>query len=201
MDGSVVVTTRLSSDAMNSAADVMPKVHSVRLLDFICLPPKEVIDHLLLVRKKNSWRESARAPACPSLVDGRQVHGCGNVDQHSHGEKLYYPVERQPGQPLDQHPQRTESGASSGPDVRVVARRIRVHLQQQERPVVQQLLVSLAHGFEGFVADSIGGCCGKGLSDALEAPLYKGEEQRLLGREEAEEVRLADTGPAGDVLG
>jgi hypothetical protein len=35
MDGSAVVTTRLSSEAMNNAADVMAKVHAVRNLMFI----------------------------------------------------------------------------------------------------------------------------------------------------------------------
>ena len=32
MDGSAVVTTRLSSEAMNNAAEVMAKVHAVRCL-------------------------------------------------------------------------------------------------------------------------------------------------------------------------
>jgi hypothetical protein len=35
MDGSAVVTTRLSSEAMNNAADVMAKVHAVLNLVFI----------------------------------------------------------------------------------------------------------------------------------------------------------------------
>ena len=38
-------------------------------------------------------------------------------------------------------------------------------------------------------------------SHSAEAPLHQRQEQGLLGREEAEQVRLADPGPAGDVLG
>jgi len=35
----------------------------------------------------------------------------------------------------------------------------------------------------------------------VKALLHQREEQCLLGREEPEQVRLADSGPAGDVLG
>jgi len=38
IDGSAVVTTRLSSDAMNNAADVTTKVHTVRRFGFISPP-------------------------------------------------------------------------------------------------------------------------------------------------------------------
>ena len=44
MDGSAVVTTRLSSDPMNKAAEVTTKVHTVRRLSFIPYLQK-VISH------------------------------------------------------------------------------------------------------------------------------------------------------------
>jgi hypothetical protein len=51
IDGSAVVTTRLSSEAMNSAADVTTNAQTVRLLCVISLPvislspSRVVIDH------------------------------------------------------------------------------------------------------------------------------------------------------------
>jgi hypothetical protein len=36
-----VVTTRLSSEAMNNAVDVMTKVHAVRLFAVMIFPPRK----------------------------------------------------------------------------------------------------------------------------------------------------------------
>ena len=142
-----------------------------------------------------------RHTACPPFVDRGQVQGSGDVHQHAHGEELPDRLEGQAGQPLHQVPELLVSGPRRNPDLRVIAGRVRLHLQQQQRAVLEQFVVGPAHRVERFLTDRIPGSCGERVLHAAEAPLDQRKEQRLLGREQAEQIGLADASDAGDVLG
>ncbi len=86
-------------------------------------------------------------------------------------------------------------------DLVVVARAVEVHLQHELVAVAEQLAVCLAHRVHRVLAGEVTHGVDEGLANPAEAVGHEREEQRLLGREEPEEVRLADPGGAGDVLG
>ncbi|HEX7298759.1 MAG TPA: hypothetical protein VF257_07110 [Solirubrobacteraceae bacterium] len=73
-----------------------------------------------------------------------------------------------------------------------------LELDEQQRAIGEHGAVGLLHRVEGaFLA---GGCRGgaEGLLDAIEAALDGGQEETLLGPEEAEGVRLGDADRVGD---
>ena len=98
-----------------------------------------------------------------------------------------------------------ETAPSRCPDVRVVTGRVRMQLDEQEHPVFQQLEVRVAHNLERvFPRELAAGHHNRLLEQLLhagEALLHGFHEQRLLGGEEPEQVRLADARPTGNGIG
>jgi hypothetical protein len=142
-----------------------------------------------------------RAPARPPLIDRRQVQRRGDVHEHAHGEELHHALEGQAGQPLGELPQMLVPRPGSSPDLGIVARGVDLQLQQEQRPVIEKARVAVTHRFQRRFARAVAGRRDEGVLHSLEAPLDEREEQRLLGREQAEQVRLADPGVPGDILG
>jgi hypothetical protein len=90
-----------------------------------------------------------------------------------------------------------------GLDVGVGARDLPLHLHQDRVAVREQLLdVRLAHLVHALlrVGRAFGGAPEDG-EQLLVGAVAAGEEELALGAEEAEQVRLADAGLAGDRLG
>jgi hypothetical protein len=134
-------------------------------------------------------------------VDLGQVHRRRDVHQHADREEVHHGLVRQPGNPLDLLPQLPESGPGGVTDVRVLAGRVRLHLHQQQDPVVEQRLVRVRHRRHRLLAGQLTRGRRELVSHPAEAPLDQRQEQRLLRGEQAEQVRLADAGPARDLLG
>src|SRR4029077_11504768 len=95
-----------------------------------------------------------------------------------------------------------EALANDAPDVGILRRCVALHLGAQPNTVRVELLhIGLADRVQRLLAPpSLRGALEE-LERVAVAPADGSEVEVLLRSEEAEEVRLGDAGPAGDVLG
>src|SRR5262249_242788 len=122
-----------------------------------------------------------------------------DVHQHSLGEEGSDPLLVDARHPLDVGDEVAVAVPDDGPDLRVAAGRIRLHLRpQMDTVAAQELLVRLSDPL--LAALPLRGTL-EDLERLPEAAGLDGLEELPLRPEQAEDVGLGDAGPLRDVLG
>ena len=138
----------------------------------------------------------------PVVGDGQEIDGGHDVDQHPHGEELAQLVVGQAGALVDHLGQHLEGAAAAAGDVRVARGGGKaVQLDLEQLGVLHELDVGGAHGLQGLFALEALADRGQLADDPVADQVVGGDEQVLLGAEQAEQVGLGDPGPPGDGLG
>src|SRR5207342_3050463 len=204
MTGSAVVTTRLSSVVMKSATEVIAKVQIVVLRVFIVASFIGSYYSLTWAQKKMRLlllQARLQEPLGPGRRVVEQIHRCEDVQQHPEGEEVSDALRIGARDALDVVDERTETLAHDLAHLLVVGVGVGLHLRAQARPVLEQPAVGLADRLQRLLA----ALAGRGLLEDLErlpqAAAHALEVELLLRAEQAEEIRLGDTGLARDLVG
>src|SRR2546425_3474228 len=138
----------------------------------------------------------------PRLGVGVQVHGRDHIEQHPRREPVRDDLDRDVRDRLDEAEELTVAVPDRSADVRVVAGRVSLELPEQPRAVGDdEISVGATHGTKRLLAPQTAAGGPEDLEGLRHAALDGGDVQRLLGAEEAEEVRLRNACRGRDLVG
>src|SRR5262249_2744932 len=202
MTGRAVETTRLSSTTMKSAIEVIANVHRVLALAVID-PPQWIVTDYSHLREKREAASRCLVPAALGetcgpgvlrLVCERVLHRPEHVHEHPLSEEARDRVLVRAGDGLHVVDEPAVPARDRSPDVLVVhCRRVRLELSLEHDAIaLDELAVRVADRIERILPGRAG--CGRPeqVQSLLEAHVVDGQEEVLLGAEEAEEVGLGD---------